>query len=133
MSGNGANGFVLSVIDTKSGSVLGTPVHALALTCAWIAPDEPLLFCAVPVNPPSASYPDDWLLGNVSFADQAWIVNPSKSTAYFIGDLTDENGAGIDAENVSVDPTGTYALFINKKDLSLWSLGIADAVTGALR
>jgi hypothetical protein len=131
VSGNAANGFSLAVVSTKDGSTLGVPVHAMAAKCAWVPGKEPLMFCAVPNKPPAAAYPDDWLLGTVSFSDEGFVVNPTKGTAYFIGDLTDASGTGIDAENVSVDASGSYALFMNKKDLSLWSLQIEDAVARA--
>lgn len=131
ISGNGADGFSLSVTDLQTGQSYPTPVRTTTLKCAWIPPAVPLLFCAVPVNPPTASYPDDWLLGTVSFADQAWVVDPVKNTAYFIGNLADKNGQALDAERIAVDPSGSYALFMNKNDLSLWSLNIADAVMRA--
>lgn len=130
-SGNTAAGFSLSVVDTKTGAVFKTPSAGFALACAWVPNQEPLLFCAVPVNPPSAAYPDDWLSGTVSFSDDAWIVNPTDATDYFIGTLTDKNGVGLDAENISVDSTGSYALFMNKNDLSLWSLWIQGTVARA--
>jgi len=128
VSGNTPGGFALEVIDTKTKTPYATPLKGFALKCAWIPNREPLLFCAVPDTPPAAAYPDDWLMGNVPLADEAWIVNPVGNTSFFIGALTDENGVDIDAENVSVDPTGSYALFMNKRDLSLWSLRIAEVV-----
>jgi len=132
-SGDAAGGFALFILDTRTGATLSTPLSALALKCAWIPNHEPLLFCAIPANPPEGAYPDDWLLGNVSFSDSAWILNPQQSTSYSVGALTDSSGAGLDAENISVDPSGTYALFMNKKDLSLWSLWIGDVVARAGR
>lgn len=123
------SGFGFTVLDTTSGSTLPNPIGALALKCAWIPGKEPLLFCAVPKNPGPAAYPDDWLLGRVSFSDEAWILNPAKGTSYFIGALADKMGEVLDAEDISIDASGSYAIFINKKDLSLWSLRIADVVS----
>jgi hypothetical protein len=131
VSGNGANGFTFFVFDTKTGAILPVPVHATTLKCAWIPPYEPLLFCAVPATVSSAPFPDAWLLGGSTTADQAWVVDPTKNTAYVVGALADQNSNAIDAENVSVGPTGSYALFMNKNDLSLWSLNIADIVSRA--
>ncbi len=130
-SNNAATGFAFSVLDTKSGKLFTNPVHAFALTCAWVPNKEPLLFCAVPSKPPGAAYPDDWLLGNVSLSDGAWIIDSTKNTAYFIGNLADENGAAIDAKNLAVDESGSYALFTNKADLTLWSLNISAVVSRA--
>lgn len=130
--GGSARGvFSFAVLDTKTGTFYPNPLHAFPLKCAFIPNNEPLLFCAVPAAGVAAAYPDDWLLGNVSLSDEAWIVNPVKNTSYFIGALADENNAGIDAENVSVDPSGSYALFMNKKDLSPWSLSISDVAVRA--
>jgi hypothetical protein len=131
ISSDTAEGFSLSVLSTKDSSGFILPIHAFALKCSWIPTREPLLFCAVPLRPPEAAYPDDWLLGNVSLADQGWILNPKEKIAFFIGDLADERGGRIDAENVSVDETGSYALFMDKNDLSLWSLRITEAITRA--
>jgi hypothetical protein len=118
----------MTVVDTKTGKTFDAPLKAVAWKCAWVPNREPFMFCAVPTNVVSGAYPDDWLMGNVSFSDEAWIVNPVGNASFFIGALTDQNGSGIDAENVSVDPSGTYALFMNKKDLSLWSLRIGEVV-----
>ncbi|MBV9349905.1 MAG: hypothetical protein JO026_04070, partial [Patescibacteria group bacterium] len=123
-------GFAFFVLDTKSGTWWSAPIHGSAYSCAWIENAEPLIFCAVPKDPPHGNYPDDWLMGNISFSDDAWILNPPLNTAYYIGSLYDSSGT-IDAEHVAVDQTGSYALFTNKKDLSLWSLYIRDAVIRA--
>ncbi|MDE2079174.1 MAG: hypothetical protein KGI73_02190 [Patescibacteria group bacterium] len=133
VSGNGADGLLFLVIDTKTGAAALMPVHATTLKCAWIPPDEPLLFCAVTAAMPSGiTFPDDWLLGKVALADSAWILNSTKKVSYFVGTLGDASGNGVDVENVSVSSSGTYALFMDKNDLSLWSLNIGDAVQRAL-
>lgn len=131
-SGDTSDGFSLAVLDTKTNQTFTSPIGAFAMKCAWVPNHEPLLFCAVPANPVAGAYPDDWLMGNTSFSDNGWILDPVHSTSYFIGALTDTKGAPIDAENVSVDPTGSYALFMNKNDLSLWSLKIGDVVARVL-
>jgi len=131
VSGNGANGLTFFVFDTKTNGVFPVPVKATTLKCAWIAPYEPLLFCAVPASLSSGAFPDAWLLGGATTADQAWVVDPGKDTTYVIGTLADANGNGMDVENVSADSTGSYSLFMNKNDLSLWSLNISDAVARA--
>jgi hypothetical protein len=127
-SWNTPAGFAMGIYDLTGGATYASPVGGLAPKCAWVPNREPFMFCAVPTDVPSGAYPDDWLMGNVSFSDEAWIVNPVGNASFFIGALTDQNGSGIDAENVSVDPSGTYALFMNKKDLSLWSLRIGEVV-----
>ncbi|MBI3573946.1 hypothetical protein HY090_02760 [Candidatus Kaiserbacteria bacterium] len=126
-SGNTPNGFAFSVLDTKDGTTFDSPVHAFAPTCAWIPNKEPMLFCAVPQTPAPVAYPDDWLLGGASFSDDAWIISPAKNTAYFIGSLSNDTGT-VDAERVSISGDGSYGLFMNKKDLSLWSLKIDDVI-----
>jgi len=127
-SGNSANGFSFSVLDTKTNATYASPIHAFAMKCAWVPNREPVLFCAVPKNPAPLAYPDDWLLGSATFADDAWVIDPIHQSVYFIGTLADENGTTIDAENISIDKSGSYALFTNKKDLTAWSLKILEFV-----
>lgn len=120
--------FALFVFDTKTGNVFAAPIGTLTEKCAWIATREPLLFCTVPSVVPAGRYPDDWLLGQVSLSDEAWIIDSKNQTAYFVADMNKEAGAPIDAEKVRVDNGGAYALFTNKNDLAVWELRIGGVL-----
>ncbi len=123
---SGASGthLTLAVLDTKTSQEYTLPLGTLAEKCVWVSEDVPLIFCGVPGTAKGTSLPDDWLLGRVAFSDGAWLMHPLQGTAYFIGNLATMATVPVDVVHPSVSPDGNYVLFINKNDLSLWSLNI---------
>ncbi len=114
----------LGLIDVKTGASYQSPIATLATKCAWEYEDPPTVFCGVSRSVPNASLPDDWLLGNVSLDDSAWLIQPVTGTAHALGRLGDSAGEAIDVMDPAVSSDGHYALFTNKNDLTLWSLDL---------
>ncbi len=117
----------LFLLDTKTGTLYPSPIGALALKCAWVSEEAPTVFCATSAGLQNATLPDDWLLGNVAFNDSAWLIRPLQGTAHSLGKLEEIAGTPIDVQSPTISPNGVYALFINKNDLSLWSLNLNQA------
>ncbi len=109
------------VYDTESKSHFRLPLKTLATKCAWMPDAEPIVFCGVPSEKPIALYPDAWLMGAVSFNDRAWIMDPLTGVASAVSDLLIDSG-GLDVIRPRISDDREYALFMNKNDLSLWSL-----------
>jgi hypothetical protein len=72
----------------------------------------------------TATLPDDWLLGRISFSDSVWIIRPIENTAHSLGYLQEIANTPIDVLNPTISVDGNFALFINKNDLSVWSLDL---------
>jgi hypothetical protein len=86
-----------------------------------------MVYCAVPSQPIKAIYPDDWYKGTISFIDKIWQSNATTGEIKLISSIVDTSDRVIDAFNLGLDPKDDFLIFMNKNDLSLWSL---DLVSG---
>lgn len=92
--------------------------------CVWSTLEEFVVYCAVPAVIPSREYPDGWYQGLASFTDSVWKVNVKTGSSELIMDIQRETGNNIDIMNPFLSEGDDYLLFMNRKDLTLWSLAI---------
>lgn len=116
---------ILAIIDTEDGSLLTSPIDTVVEKCAFDSESPLAIYCGAPDILPQAIYPDDWYLGNVSFEDSIWLIKPEEGVAEFIAAGSDVNEV-FDVWQPMVSPDGGYFLFINKNDLSLWSIRLSE-------
>jgi hypothetical protein len=121
-SASANSSIITSVYNIKSGANQNLLFNTLPEKCVWSNLQKNVLYCAVPSTIPLANYPEDWYKGNVSFSDSIWEVDTVTGDAHLIADLLKTSGTIIDATNLTLDTQENYLYFINKKDLSLWSL-----------
>lgn len=112
--------------DVKSDLTREASFITLPEKCVWGNLNERDLYCAVPIEIPSGSYPDVWYQGKVSFVDQIWYINTDTNEARLLANLYNESGKAIDAVDLKLDNREDYLIFTNKNDLTLWSLEIAE-------
>ena len=110
----------MQLINTVTSAIVSLPVATLADKCAWAA-DDSSIYCGVPVNPPVATYPDDWYQGAVQFSDRIWKIDVAGRYAQLVLDFSESNKGGLDAYALALNPLATTLVFINKNDGSLWS------------
>ncbi len=122
-SGNGT--VESSVYDEKKNSSRSVPLSALADKCVWSAKDTSLVYCAVPTNA-AGNLPDDWYQGNIFLAgDNVWAINADSGVTNVV-DFLSETNPNIDPENLALDSSERWLAFIDKEDLTLWALRIAQ-------
>lgn len=92
--------------------------------CVWSKIEEFVAYCAVPEAIPSGEYPDIWYQGLMSFTDSVWKVNVKTGSSELVMDIQRETGNDIDIMNPFLSDDDDYLLFMNKKDLTFWSLDI---------
>lgn len=92
--------------------------------CVWSRIEEFVTYCAVPLAIPSGEYPDGWYQGLVSFTDSVWKVDVKTGSSELVMDIQRETGNDIDIMNPFLSDGDDYLLFMNKKDLTLWSLAV---------
>lgn len=119
---NGAT-MLSKLVNTLTGESLALPIATIADKCVWTN-DDSSLYCGVPVNPPLASYPDDWYQGAVQFSDRIWRIDVSNRYAQLVLDFNKETGGELDAEALAVNPSKTDIVFVNKNDGSLWTYSL---------
>ncbi|MBU6214325.1 hypothetical protein KGM48_00560 [Patescibacteria group bacterium] len=113
----------MQLINTATGEALPLPVATIADKCVWTA-NESAIYCGIPMNPPSASYPDDWYQGVVSFSDRLWKIDVAGRYAALVLDFSKETKTSLDATALTLDSGNTTIAFINKNDGSLWSFSL---------
>jgi hypothetical protein len=126
VSGSSGQSINTSVYKIKDGSSSDTVFRTLAEKCVWSALRTEELYCAVPTEIPSGTYPDDWYQGKISFVDQIWHLNTTTGEIHLIAKLLTDGGSRVDAINLTLDPKENFLYFQNKRDLSLWSVDLND-------
>ncbi len=112
---------LLNLKDNKSQNLL---IRTLADKCVWSSYHKEDIYCAVPTEIPQGIYPDDWYRGTVSFVDEIWHIDSTTGEVHLLAKLLSAGDALIDATNLTLDDKDNYLYFINKRDLSLWSLDL---------
>ncbi len=118
---------VTSVYNVASRSGTDGVIRTLADKCVWGNFYKEMLYCAVPSQPVKGTYPDDWYKGTVSFIDKIWQTNVTTGEIKLVSSIVDTSDRVIDAFNLGLDTKDNFLIFMNKNDLSLWSL---DLVSG---
>lgn len=126
-----SSGFSLYAQIGATTSTITLPVRTTAEKCVWApAGQSPLggagasltAYCAVPQTLPTSAL-DLWRRGEMHTRDAWWRIDVSAGQAE---QLYAPENAVIDVENPHIDPSGSYLLFMNRIDKSLWSLRISD-------
>lgn len=116
-----------SVYSVQKGSGTDAVVRTLADKCTWGNFYRSLVYCAVPSQQIAGTYPDDWYKGNISFIDKIWQINADTGELHLVSSIVDQSDRLIDAFNLGLDPKDNYLFFMNKNDLSFWSLDLIDS------
>jgi hypothetical protein len=105
-----------------------TPIDAVVKTladkCTWGNYYKELVYCATPSQPISGIYPDDWYKGVVTSYDKIWQINVKNNDIRQVSSLLGQANKLINAFNMSTDSRDDFLFFMNKDDLSLWSLDL---------
>lgn len=123
-SSGGANSIRTYYLSTKGGISQEILFKTIADKCVWSTLRKTEIYCAVPTEIPNATYPDDWYKGRVSFIDQIWHLDTATGEIHLLANLLDLSNKLMDATDLVLDPKENYLYFINKRDLTLWSLDL---------
>lgn len=93
--------------------------------CVWSNIKKNGIYCAVPTEV-KGSLPDDWYKGQIKNTDQIWYLNTTTNDIHKVSNLFEASGEYIDAINLVLDPKEQALFFINKSDLSLWSIDLTE-------
>jgi hypothetical protein len=126
VAGN-ADNIITSIYNVSTRTGTDGIIRTLADKCIWGNFYKDIVYCAVPSQPVKATYPDDWYKGTISLIDKIWQVNATTGEIKLISSIVDTSDRVIDAFNLGLDPKDNFLIFMNKNDLSLWSL---DLVSG---
>jgi len=110
---------------TKQTKRLG--VKTLPEKCVFSIQKEDLLFCGATDQPERVSYPETWYQGATSFNDNLWKINLSSEEYDALLVNKEEVPESFDMTKLILSPRDEFILFVNKKDLTLWSIDITKA------
>lgn len=121
------NDIITGLFDVKKQAFSDVAFKTLADKCVWSAKFKNMAYCGVGYKIDSANYPDNWYIGAASFIDGIWSLNATTGETHQVAKLLDLAPTIIDAYNLQLDANDNYLLFMNKNDLSLWSLDLVAA------
>jgi hypothetical protein len=123
---DGSNGLMTSIYAVASSTSYDAIVRTLADKCVWGNFYKDIVYCAVPFEPVAGTYPDDWYRGTISTVDKIWQVNAATGQVRLVSPVFSVAKTPIDAYNLSLDANDNYLFFMNKDDLSFWSLDLVN-------
>jgi len=116
------------VLNTETNETKKFGVTTLPEKCVFSQQNSDIIYCAGPTQMPRVSMPESWYQGTVSLDDNLWKVDlASQKYEELILDR-EETDQSFDMIKLAVSPKDEFILFINKKDLTLWSLEIKNIV-----
>jgi hypothetical protein len=118
--------FKTSLFNLKDNSAQDIVFKTTTDKCVWSKLHPTDVYCAVPTNTPTGIYPDDWYKGTVAFTDQIWHLDTTTGEVTLMSNLLKDGGALIDVINPTLDPSENFLYFVNKRDLTLWSLDLTE-------
>jgi len=116
--------FIYSIASSTANDAV---IQTLADKCVWGNFYKDVVYCAVPFQPVSGVYPDDWYIGTLSTIDKLWQVNAVTGEVHLISSIFSVAKQSIDAFNLGLDAHDNYLFFMNKNDLSFWSLDLVSS------
>jgi hypothetical protein len=120
-SGSGIRTYIYSV---TAGTSTDAVIRTLADKCAWGNFYKDVIYCGVPTQLAAATYPDAWNVGSISSVDKIWQINAVTGELHLVSSIIDQADRIINAFNLGLDPNDDFLFFMNKNDLSLWSLDL---------
>ena len=121
-----SNGVGISsyIYTTKTKNTISLAFNTMPEKCVWSNVVKTTLYCAIPTSLPQTTYPDVWYQGSIAFTDSLWAIDTTNGQVHSIADISKLAGENIDATNLTLDPKDNFIYFINKTDLTLWSLDL---------
>jgi hypothetical protein len=110
--------------DMRTGLYGNSALEALPEKC--VSAEDEVWFCGSAQSDPGQLLPDAWYQGRFSFNDDIWATRRGYDFVEFIARTSENVPGGLDLVNPTLSPDEEYLVFMNKKDLSLWSLRLVE-------
>jgi hypothetical protein len=122
------NEFNTFVLNTETNETKKFGVTTLPEKCVFSQKNSSVVYCAGPTQMPRVTLPESWYQGTVSLNDNLWKIDLSSQNYEELLMDKEEVDQSFDMTKLEVSPNDEFILFINKKDLTLWSLEITNIV-----
>ncbi len=115
---------VTSLYNVAKAASTDAVIKTLADKCVWGNYYKDLVYCGVPFQITPGTYPDAWYDGTISTVDKIWQVNATTGETKLAAQLIGQAGRILDIFTLGLDDKDNFLLFMNKYDLSFWSLDL---------
>ncbi len=105
-------------------------LRTLPEKCAWSPVEETVVYCGAPDFYVRGAYPTNWYQGRFSFDDNIWQIEVDGEKYKILHDTRTGNET-FDVWKPITSPGGEFFLFLNKRDLTLWSLDVSETLPPA--
>lgn len=116
----------LSFYDVAKREVHQIYLMSLPEKCVWSTKKPSLAYCAVPIVLPSATYPDQWYQGLVSFSDALWEIDATTFETRKILTPSTLGAPALDMINLSLTSDDSFLAFIDKNTGMPWVYSIVE-------
>lgn len=124
-SESNGNSFSLKFKNLETEEIRDFPISAIPEKCVFSNTQENIIYCGTSTLIPSATYPDDWYKGKVSFDDSIWKINTNTGRSETLYQFDDMYG-NFDVIDIQLTSDDEFILFKNKIDLTLWSINLKE-------
>jgi hypothetical protein len=108
------------VINLETGQEVNMRTNTIVSDkCVWSKNEENIIYCAEPRITIGLGYPNVWYQGQISLIDDLYKIDVQQGTKSIIN-----MDGQFDITNIDISDNGEYITFVNKRDLTLWSLDI---------
>lgn len=120
------NKIEFGIIAHANKQITPVPLATFADKCVWNTSNTAI--CAVPIAILSnVTYPDDWYMGLTQTVDTLWSIDGVTGTIKLLTDFKELGGNTLfDITQLNVSSDNKYLYFINKRDLTLWSVRLSE-------
>lgn len=123
-SSSNQNRISLQHKNITTGEIKNLSLSTLPEKCVFSNINKNKIYCASPNRTEPVKYPDAWYKGLVSFDDFIWEINLENSSVKLFYSFDSEELGSFDMINLELTKDDKFLTFVNKKDLTLWSLDI---------
>ena len=119
LDGNILNSYSYNI---ESGEVVDLSLNTIVSDkCSFSKTQKATVYCAIPNNLIGFGYPNIWHQGQVSLSDSLYKIDLESGLKIELSGLEDSN---FDIFKPQISDNNEYFTFVNKTDLTLWSLDI---------
>ncbi len=116
----------LSVYDTTKKTSNQISLQTLPEKCVWSTMQKTVVYCAVPQNIPTGTYPDQWYQGVISFSDSLWRIDVATLNVTPIMVPGAYGAPAMDMTNLLLSSNDAYLLFVDKITSTPWVYRLID-------
>ena len=117
---------ILRAHDVKTNTVRRVGIDTIPEKCTFSQVNSFELYCFASLQYKSATYPDDWYKGKVFNIEDLYKINLETGVVDAVYIFGDDLNIDFDATKVEVTNNDNFILFVNKYDLTLWSLNLSE-------